>query len=281
MNIEIEIPRPVLTIFTIGVAVFAIFWSQGALTGAVGGGQESSAALVRTAEERMRDLRQEQQVLERREQILRIELAALETELQRTSDPDVARALGETRKSLIALIDDKRQAEREILSSLRQIWEAQAFAMSLPRSGEAGGLIAMTWPVDASLGISATFGDAAYEERFGLPHRAIDIPVPQGTVVAAAADGVIVKVSDNGDGFNSLVIRHAGGIATMYGHVSQFLVIEGQEIRAGDPVALSGGRPGSPGAGRLTTGPHLHFEVIRDGEQIDPLSLLSPYREDR
>jgi murein DD-endopeptidase MepM/ murein hydrolase activator NlpD len=96
--------------------------------------------------------------------------------------------------------------------------------------------------------------------------------------VAAAADGVIAKVSDNGMGFSSLVIRHEGGFATLYGHVSGFLVQEGQHVRAGDPVALSGGQPGTKGAGKMTTGSHLHFEVTKSGIHVDPLTYLPEWR---
>ena len=60
----------------------------------------------------------------------------------------------------------------------------------------------------------------------------------------------------------------------MYGHISGFLVEERQKVRAGDAVALSGGRPGTKGAGRLTTGAHLHFEVLKDGTQVNPLQYL-------
>ena len=84
----------------------------------------------------------------------------------------------------------------------------------------------------------------------------------------------MVKVSDKGMGFNSLVIKHAGGYATLYGHVSKFLVSEGQTVHAGDPVALSGGTPGTAGAGMMTTGPHLHLAMYKDGEVVDPLPLL-------
>jgi murein DD-endopeptidase MepM/ murein hydrolase activator NlpD len=71
-----------------------------------------------------------------------------------------------------------------------------------------------------------------------------------------------------------VTIRHDNGLATLYGHVSGFLVQEGQRVRAGDPIALSGGTPGTKGAGRLTTGAHLHFEVYLDGKKVDPLEYL-------
>ena len=128
-----------------------------------------------------------------------------------------------------------------------------------------------------SEGISAHFHDQAYFERFGIQHNAIDIPTVQGTTVHAAADGVVARVSDNGMGFNAIVLSHDGRFSTMYGHVSAFLVKEGDRVRSGDPIALSGGTPGTPGAGNLTTGAHVHFELVQKGEPVDPLQYLPKF----
>ena len=86
-----------------------------------------------------------------------------------------------------------------------------------------------------------------------------------------------MSVNDHGLGFNSIVLKHDGGFATLYGHVSKFLVKEGDVIRSGDPIALSGGEPGTPGAGHLTTGPHLHFQLLKNGQPVDPLDYLPTY----
>lgn len=274
VQIEIEVPRPFLTLSILGAVAgffFTSWMSQPA--DALGGTGTTQAQIVREAEEDVKRLRLEQQVLSRREDILRAELEALAEEIRYNRDPAVEEELQETRRRLIALIQNQREGEQEILQSLRQIWEAQGYAVTASR-GHGNGHIALQWPVEPELGISAHFEDDGYEARFGIPHHAVDIPAMQGTVVAAAADGVVAKVSDNGYGFNSIVIKHKGGFATMYGHVTEFLVSEGDEVYAGDAIALSGGRPGTKGAGRLTTGAHLHFELLRDGEQIDPLPFL-------
>ncbi|MFH0834189.1 MAG: M23 family metallopeptidase, partial [Patescibacteria group bacterium] len=63
-------------------------------------------------------------------------------------------------------------------------------------------------------------------------------------------------------------------LATVYGHISRILVKEGDLVRAGDLIGLSGGIPGTPGAGYMTTGAHLHFEVIDHGEHKNPLDYL-------
>jgi murein DD-endopeptidase MepM/ murein hydrolase activator NlpD len=130
------------------------------------------------------------------------------------------------------------------------------------------------WPVSPSRGISAYFHDPSYRAVFGVNHEAIDIRTSQGTIIRAPADGIVYKVRDNGYGYSYLIIAHTGGFMTVYGHVSAFLVSEGDKVLVGQAVALSGGTPGSRGAGLMTTGAHLHFEVMQGGKHVDPLDYL-------
>jgi hypothetical protein len=81
-------------------------------------------------------------------------------------------------------------------------------------------------------------------------------------------------VRDNGYGYSYLILAHAGGFMTVYGHVSEFRVAEGEKVFAGQIVALSGATPGTKGAGLMTTGAHLHFEVLKGGKYVDPLDYL-------
>lgn len=244
----------------------------------VGGDDVPVQQAVLSAEDDVRQARQERAVLEHKEEILREQLHGLDMQRQMSSDTDttqLAEELSRSTQKLISLLRDKQKAEEYLKQSLQEVWEAEA------RGGRAGlmatGIPAvLEWPVVPSYGLSAHYRDAEYESRFGLPHLAIDIPTEQGTAVRAAAAGVVESVTDNGYGYSYLIIRHQG-VATLYGHVSGFLVQEGQSVSAGQAVALSGGRPGSKGAGALTTGPHLHFETIVAGEHVDPLTLLPKY----
>ena len=133
---------------------------------------------------------------------------------------------------------------------------------------------ALAWPVPPSSGLSAYFEDPSYSQVFGVVHHAVDIPTGQGSKVRAPADGVVYKVKDNGLGYSYLIIAHSGNLRTVYGHISEFLVKEGDLVRQGDVVALSGGTPGTKGAGWMTTGAHLHFEVWNKGKAVDPLTYL-------
>jgi len=278
-QLDIHIPRPRLTVGFIALAVMFVMQNNTSsvaadVLNAQGGSDQPQAMVVHEAEEDMRRLREGQQVLDRREQILRAELADLEAELMITEDQAVAADLVDAREKLLRLLDDRRAGEEEILLSLRQIWDAQGIAFTASATSDSSVAPLFDWPVEPTLGISAGFHDAGYKKRFGMEHDAIDIPVLQGSTVYAAADGEVIKVSDNGKGYNSLVIRHDGGFASLYGHVSGFLVVEGQYVRAGQAIAQSGGIPGTAGAGHMTTGAHLHFELIENGAHVDPRGFL-------
>ncbi|MBI2524137.1 M23 family metallopeptidase, partial [Candidatus Peregrinibacteria bacterium] len=247
---------------------------------AVGGSGRETAQVVQDAEGEIRSARVMQEVLKRKGEILRYQLRLLEEEQNRWEFSDVPERREQwrrTRGELMVLLQDERAAEFRIREALQELWEAQDEATGWSRryaDAQRANAIVLAWPVDSIREISSSFLDSAYEERFGIPHEGMDIPVLQGTTVLAAADGIVRTVSDRGQGFNSLTLVHDDGLVTLYGHVSGFLVTEGQHVRQGDPIARSGGEPGTPGAGLLSTGQHLHFEVIVDGKHVDPLEYL-------
>jgi 3D (Asp-Asp-Asp) domain-containing protein len=96
-------------------------------------------------------------------------------------------------------------------------------------------------------------------------HRGVDIGLPQGTEIQAAHGGTVTFAGDSGDYGLLVVIEDAAtGFITKYAHCSALLVSNGQGVKAGDAIA----RVGSTG---LSTGPHLHFEVLRNGIHLNPL----------
>lgn len=106
-----------------------------------------------------------------------------------------------------------------------------------------------------------------YGYRHGRRHQGIDLPYPTGTPVAAAFDGK-VRISDYVGGYGNLVvIRHANGLETFYGHLSRRDVASGDWVSAGDIIGLGGS------TGR-STGPHLHFETRYRGAAFDPSWLI-------
>ncbi|MBD3360790.1 peptidoglycan DD-metalloendopeptidase family protein [Candidatus Peregrinibacteria bacterium] len=130
------------------------------------------------------------------------------------------------------------------------------------------------WPVEPDLGISAYFHDPGYAGVFGVQHNAIDLPEYQGSPIRATAGGVVFTAKDNGYGYSYIILAHANGFMTVYGHISDILVEEGQVVSQGAVIGLSGGMPGTVGAGYMTTGPHLHFEILSNGFHVDPLDYL-------
>lgn len=133
----------------------------------------------------------------------------------------------------------------------------------------------MIWPCDSKT-ISCGFGAReAPINGASTDHKGIDIATPQGSPVYAIADGTIDASWDDqtyGGGY-SIRIAHADGLSSHYCHLSKRLVAKSDTVTAGQPIALSGGTPGTEGAG-TSTGPHLHFALKNNGIPFDPLLAL-------
>ncbi|EKD78826.1 MAG: Peptidase M23B [uncultured bacterium] len=129
------------------------------------------------------------------------------------------------------------------------------------------------WPVSGV--VTTTFHDPGYIFRSYFEHDAIDIAAPQGTALKAADSGVVAVVKYDGtSNYAYVMIVHADNFATIYGHVSAVYVEPDQVVQKGQTIAAIGGLPGTPGAGRFTTGPHVHFGVRLNGIPVDPLLYL-------
>src|SRR2546430_13259153 len=120
------------------------------------------------------------------------------------------------------------------------------------------------WPLDGGgfgTGGQVRAGDAAES------HPGVDIAVPEGPPVRAAGGGMVAAAGIDPAYGLFVLLRHAQGYETMYGHASRLLVREGDSVQAGQVIALSGT------SGR-STAPHLHFEIRRDGRSLDPLTVV-------
>ena len=115
--------------------------------------------------------------------------------------------------------------------------------------------------------ITSTFGMRMHPLLgFMRMHKGLDIGAPYGSPIYAVLDGVVQMARRNAGYGNFVKLAHAGGIASGYGHMSRFAVRPGERVARGQVI----GYVGSTG---LSTGPHLHWEVWRDGRSINPRSL--------
>jgi murein DD-endopeptidase MepM/ murein hydrolase activator NlpD len=127
----------------------------------------------------------------------------------------------------------------------------------------AGGRVkSWIWPLE-DVRVTSAFG----EREHGY-HEGIDLRAASGTPVRASAPGQVVYAGKRIGGYgNMVVLKHEGGLFTVYAHLSKPLVREGQKIKEGQRVALSGS------TGR-SSGPHLHYEIRRGAKPIDPQEVL-------
>jgi len=157
----------------------------------------------------------------------------------------------EQEKVLIAEADALAAEDARIRG---QLAAAQGAGDTTPSSS---GLI---WPVNGP--VTSPFG-----YRWGRLHAGIDIGVPYGTPIHAAASGTVVLAGWVGGYGNYTCIDHGGGMATCYAHQSSFAVSTGEHVTQGQVI----GYVGSTGH---SFGPHLHFEVRINGNPVDPLGYL-------
>ncbi|MFF5230115.1 M23 family metallopeptidase [Dactylosporangium sp. NPDC000521] len=112
-----------------------------------------------------------------------------------------------------------------------------------------------------------------YGERWGRLHPGVDLGAPQGTPFNAVAAGKVILCRWNGGYGYNVMIDHGDGIVTVYGHASKLLCKEGQLVRAGDRIALTGNTGHSFGA-------HLHFEVRDHDKPVEPLAFMRKHGVD-
>jgi len=153
-------------------------------------------------------------------------------------------------------------ARRMVSPEMPTIGAADSY---LPR-GKGGAMNGFIWPAQGVM-------TSGYGQRWGRPHRGIDIAAPIGTPIVASAPGVISYAGYNDGGFGYLVeVDHADGTMTRYAHNDRILVSAGQQVNQGEQISLMGSTGNS-------TGPHLHFEIHPGGQgAVNPMAYLPSNR---
>jgi hypothetical protein len=99
-------------------------------------------------------------------------------------------------------------------------------------------------------------------------HYGIDFTAPTGTEIYVTGDGVVEQIESSHRGYgNSVIVNHGFGIKTLYAHMDRFNIKQGQKVKRGDVI-------GFVGNSGLSTAPHLHYEVLRTGEKVNPINYF-------
>jgi len=151
---------------------------------------------------------------------------------------------------------DEAAIDRDILGSLLEFREFRSVPPSIPFFRPVAGRI------------KDVFGMRYHPIlRYYRPHRGLDFAGVAGTPIRAASDGRVISATTKGSFGNCLIIDHGGKIYTLYAHCTKLVVGKDAAVVRGQIVATVG----STG---LSTGPHLHFEVRRNGIAVDPAKYL-------
>jgi murein DD-endopeptidase MepM/ murein hydrolase activator NlpD len=173
------------------------------------------------------------------------------------SDEDITSLVSDTQQTLQTLTGDIGPLKLQLSDTKESIVEYNQLMRITPS----------IWPT-LSTKISSRFGyrKDPFNRRAAF-HAGVDIPGNTSDPVYATADGVITDAGyDKSFGYN-ITIKHASGVSTHYAHLKKFLVESGQAVKQGETIGLLGS------TGR-STGPHLHFEVLKRGATIDPMPYL-------
>lgn len=152
-------------------------------------------------------------------------------------------------------------------SDVTKLWQKLGINFGSGAFGEGG----MMWPTD-SQAITSYFGGRDSPGGIGSTnHMGVDIGASEGTPIYAALPGTVTTAGWYGGYGNAVIIDHGGGMQTLYGHMSAVGTSPGMNVMPGQVIGFVGSTGNS-------TGPHLHFSVIQDGQWLDPLAFFPGFK---
>jgi murein DD-endopeptidase MepM/ murein hydrolase activator NlpD len=156
---------------------------------------------------------------------------------------------------------EKNDLERSLRAEEKPIPAESSPGAGRQRPPSPGKELDLIWPIQGK--INSPFGPRG--KNF---HQGIDIASPSYQEVKAAMDGEVILARNSRSGYgNVVVLRHDAGFSTIYGHLNVIIAKEGEAVHQGQAI-------GGVGSTGKSTGPHLHFELRREGHPLDPLPLL-------
>ena len=156
--------------------------------------------------------------------------------------------------------------------------DATPEAISLPVKPPVVAVAAPPKPMTRPIVYAEPVRGYAINSKFGMrrlggepgarQHKGVDIAAPTGTSVYGSAEGVVLRIGYDPAGYGNFIeMRHPNGLTSLYGHLSRVDVASGDKVATGQRIGLIG----STG---YSTGPHLHFEVRRNGAQVNPAKVI-------
>jgi murein DD-endopeptidase MepM/ murein hydrolase activator NlpD len=173
------------------------------------------------------------------------------------------RARGKRRDVLARIVAHEQELDGDVSHLQAKIAARLAGpSIALPAGPIKGGTSGIIWPVNGPVvsGFGWRFGHTEF-------HEGVDIAVPTGTPIRAAASGTVAIAAPTGGYGNYTCIDHGGGLSTCYGHQESFAVSAGQQVSQGQVIGYSD-------CTGHCFGPHVHFEVRINGQAVDPMGYL-------
>lgn len=211
-------------------------------------------------QDRFEQYLQDQQRYKKQLLQLEDEAAALQAQINtlKKTEQELTNNLTNKLKNLTSVQQQIKEVQRKVYQQEAVVWHAERTLR------QALSFTSFQYPLAKKGVVSSEYGYRMHpileEERM---HTGVDLAVESGVSIKAAADGVVILAEEVSGYGLTVVIDHGEGLTTLYGHASKLLVKPGEQVQAGDTIALVG----STG---LSTGPHLHFEVRQNQQHIDP-----------
>lgn len=222
---------------------------------------------------RLKETRAEVEQKKKEIEASRAEQAAAKAKLVKSQDALEVKS-GEIGEVIDEISDEQAKYQKEFNEAEKAMQSAKNELKKLLNSSKSsqtkyvGGTF--MWPTPSCTIITSAYG-MRYDPitRVRSKHTGVDIGARHGSNIVAANSGTVVTSGWSSKGYgNYVVINHGGGMSTLYAHMSKRLVSKGQTVSKGDVIGLVG----STG---YSTGPHLHFEILKNGDDTNPMNYFT------